>query len=127
MSGCYVSCLSNPDPSFLWYGMSGCYAHPFLYPDLPSFLNLVGVIGIPLFASYIVWRLLFYLKSPMSSNKILLSTIINLINSSSTNYHNLTTFFLPSVVIGTSANYHVSCMTLTPIRVHLHSHLLLHA
>ncbi len=60
-------------------------------------------------------------------NKILLSSIINLINLSSTNYHFLTTFLTTSVTIGTFVHYRIYCMTLTPIRVHLHSHLLLHA
>ena len=46
MSGCYVPCLPNPDP--------------------PSFLTLVGFIGIIFCALLIIMRLLFHIKSPVN-------------------------------------------------------------
>ncbi len=64
MCGCCISCLTNPDPSFLLHIMSSSYA-PFLAnPDVPSF-HLFGFIRmIP--SSWIVWHLLFYFKPPMT-------------------------------------------------------------
>ena len=46
MSACYLPCLPNPDP--------------------PSFLTLVGFIGIIFSALLIIMRLLFHIKQPMN-------------------------------------------------------------
>ncbi len=47
------------------------------------------------------------------------------LTSSTKNFYP-TTFLMPFVVIGTSVHYQVSYKILTPIKVHLHYHLLLH-
>ncbi len=108
--------------------MSSWYlpCHPF--PGLSLFLNLFSTIGIPPCASYVIGAFYSNLNQKQNSNKILAFIINNLMNLWSTNYHHyLSTFLIPYLVIGTSVHYHISCMILTPIRVHLHSHLLLHA
>ncbi len=99
--------------------MSGCYVHHFKYP------NLFGIIGI-LHVPSMLFGTFYSISHQLSYNKILLNAIINLINLSSTSYHYLTIFLMPSVVSGTSVHYHVYYMTLNHIRVHLHSQLLLH-
>ncbi len=45
--------------------MSGCNVRLFLYPDLPSFLNLFGAIRILLYASCVVYHHLLSFKSPI--------------------------------------------------------------
>ncbi len=96
--------------------MSGCYV-PFLPKPDPPFLNCCGLIGVFLCTCCIFWRLLSH--QSMNSQQDSPLIIINHINLLSTNNHYLT----PFGVMETSVHYHISCMILTLIRVHLHFHL----
>ncbi len=118
MSGCYGSCLSNPEPSFPWHSMSDCYMTFLPYPDLHSFVLCFDFIGIILCAYWIYWHILFSFKPPMSYQQDSSSNHHLSYHLSSTNNHNLTTFLMSSVVNKTFVHYHVFCKILTPIGVH---------
>ncbi len=93
ISGCYVSCLPNPDP--------------------PSFLTLVGFIGITFCTFWIIWCLFFHFNP-----------LINHQQKSSYHHQPFQSFInqqsLPTYLLDAFYNHWYSC--LLPCLQHLDSH-----